>query len=175
MEIKHLTPGLSVAAQVTTADLQTIKDRGFKAVICNRPDGEGADQPTFVELEKAAKKLGIAMHYMPVKPGIILDPDIDAFRAALTALPGPVLGFCRTGMRTTTLWSLSQGRTADLAQILAVTKAAGFDMGGVVRRIANGGTTPTDTTDASYDIVIVGAGAAGIAAADHDDVEFGYF
>uniref|UniRef100_UPI004047EF7D TIGR01244 family sulfur transferase n=2 Tax=Yoonia sp. TaxID=2212373 RepID=UPI004047EF7D len=165
MEIKHLTPGLSVAAQVTTADLQTIKDRGFKAVICNRPDGEGADQPTFVELEKAAKKLGIAMHYMPVKPGIILDPDIDAFRAALTALPGPVLGFCRTGMRTTTLWSLSQGRTADLAQILAVTKAAGFDMGGVVRRIANGGTTPTDTTDASYDIVIVGAGAAGIAAA----------
>lgn len=165
MEIKHLTSGLSVAAQVTTADLQAIKDQGFKAVICNRPDGEGADQPTFVELEKAAKKLGIAMHYMPVKPGIILDPDIDAFRAALTALPGPVLGFCRTGMRTTTLWSLSQGKTADLAQILAVTKAAGFDMGGVVRRIANGGTTPTDTTDASYDIVIVGAGAAGIAAA----------
>jgi len=165
MEIKHLTSGLSVAAQVTTADLQAIKDQGFKAVICNRPDGEGADQPTFVELEKAAKKLGIAMHYMPVKPGIILDPDIDAFRAALTALPGPVLGFCRTGMRTTTLWSLSQGKTADLAQILAVTKAAGFDMGGVVRRIANGGTTPTDTTDASYDIVVVGAGAAGIAAA----------
>mgnify|MGYP003630640711 FL=1 len=165
MDIKTLTSGLSVTAQITTADLQAIKDQGFKAIICNRPDGEGADQPTFAELEKAAKKRGIAMHYMPVKPGIILDPDIDAFRDALTALPGPVLGFCRTGTRTTTLWSLTQGKTTDLAQILAVTKAAGFDMGGVVRRIANGGTTPTDTTDASYDIVIVGAGAAGISTA----------
>jgi sulfide:quinone oxidoreductase len=38
-------------------------------------------------------------------------------------------------------------------------------MGGVVRRIVNGGKTPTDTGDASFEIVIVGAGAGGIAAA----------
>jgi sulfide:quinone oxidoreductase len=38
-------------------------------------------------------------------------------------------------------------------------------MGGVVRRIANGGKTPTDAGDASFDVVIVGAGAAGIAVA----------
>jgi len=35
----------------------------------------------------------------------------------------------------------------------------------VVRRIVNGGKTPTNTGDAQYDIVIVGAGASGIAAA----------
>jgi sulfide:quinone oxidoreductase len=34
-------------------------------------------------------------------------------------------------------------------------------MGGVVRRIANGGKTPTDRADASFDVVIVGGGAAG--------------
>jgi sulfide:quinone oxidoreductase len=38
-------------------------------------------------------------------------------------------------------------------------------MNGVVRRIANGGKTPTDRGDARYDVVIVGAGAAGIAVA----------
>jgi sulfide:quinone oxidoreductase len=38
-------------------------------------------------------------------------------------------------------------------------------MAGVVRRIVNGGKTPTDTGDASFDVVIVGGGAAGIAVA----------
>jgi sulfide:quinone oxidoreductase len=52
-----------------------------------------------------------------------------------------------------------------LPEILGATRAAGYDMGGVARRIANGGKTPTDKVDASYDVVIVGAGAAGIAVA----------
>ena len=38
-------------------------------------------------------------------------------------------------------------------------------MSGAARRLANGGKTPTDHPDASYDVVIVGAGAAGIAVA----------
>jgi len=38
-------------------------------------------------------------------------------------------------------------------------------MNGVARRIANGGRTPTDTGDAKYDVVIVGAGAGGISVA----------
>ena len=52
-----------------------------------------------------------------------------------------------------------------MPEILGATRAAGYDMGGVARRIANGGKTPTDKADASYDVVIVGAGAAGIAVA----------
>jgi sulfide:quinone oxidoreductase len=38
-------------------------------------------------------------------------------------------------------------------------------MGGVARRIANGGKTPTDSPDAEYDVVIIGGGAAGISVA----------
>lgn len=38
-------------------------------------------------------------------------------------------------------------------------------MSGVARRIANGGKTPTDIADATHDIVVIGGGAAGIAAA----------
>jgi sulfide:quinone oxidoreductase len=63
------------------------------------------------------------------------------------------------------LWSLSQAGTVPIADILAATQRAGYDMSGVVRRIANGGKTPTDHGDAQYDVVIVGGGAAGIATA----------
>ena len=38
-------------------------------------------------------------------------------------------------------------------------------MSGIVRRIANRGRTPTNVSDASHEIVIVGAGSAGVAVA----------
>jgi len=146
-------------------DMQVIKDAGFKAIICNRPDGEGADQPTFQEIANAAKEFGLDAVYQPIVAGKVSDDDAVAFGNALDTLPGPVLAYCRTGTRSATLWSLSQASTLSVADILAATKAAGYDMGGVVRRIANGGKTPTDTGDASYEVVIVGAGAGGIAVA----------
>jgi sulfide:quinone oxidoreductase len=71
-----------------------------------------------------------------------------------------VLAYCRTGTRSATLWSLARAPGHAAADILAATKAAGYDMGGVVRRIANGGKTPTDRADAQFDVVIVGGGAA---------------
>lgn len=165
MDFRPLTAGLSVSPQVVKSDLQAIKDAGFRAIICNRPDGEGADQPTFDELASAAKDIGLEAVYQPIVAGKVSDQDAADFDAALTALPGPVLAYCRTGTRSATLWSLSQATQKSVADILAATKAAGYEMGGVVRRIVNGGQTPTDTGDASFEVVVVGAGAGGIAVA----------
>lgn len=165
MDIKPLAAGLSVSEQIQPADMQAIKDAGFRAIICNRPDGEGSDQPTFDEIAAAAKKAGLEARYLPIVSGKVGDADADAFDTAMTELPGPILAYCRSGTRSATLWSLAQATKRSLADILAATRAAGYDMGGVVRRITNGGKTPTDTGDASYDVVIVGAGAGGIAAA----------
>ena len=165
MEIKTLTAGLSVSPQVVAADMKAIKDAGFRALICNRPDGEGNDQPTFDEIAKAAKAQGLEAIYLPIVSGMVRDEDAAEFDATLTALPVPVLAYCRTGTRSATLWSLAQASKRSVAAILAATKAAGYDMAGVVRRIVNGGKTPTDTGDASYEVVVVGAGAGGIAAA----------
>ena len=165
MDIKKLTPEISVAPQIDPVDMKAIKDQGFRAIICNRPDGEGADQPTFKEIEAAASKHGLDAAYLPIVAGKVGDDDADCFADLMTELPGPVLAYCRTGTRSATLWSLTQAKTLSVAQILSATKAAGYDMAGVVRRIANGGRTPTDTGDASYDVVIVGGGAAGIAVA----------
>lgn len=145
--------------------MEEIKQAGFRAIICNRPDGEGADQPSFEEIEKAAQKAGLDIAYVPIASGIVTDENVAEFGAALSNLPRPLLGYCRSGTRSATLWSLHESRKRPLPEILAATKSAGYDMGGVARRIANGGKTPTDTGDAKFDVVIVGGGAGGIATA----------
>ena len=165
MDARTITAGLSVSPQITADDLQSVADHGFRSIICNRPDGEGMDQPNFEEIETAAKALGLETRYLPIVAGLVRDEDADAFGQMLTQLPGPVLAYCRTGTRSATLWSLAAAKEKPVADILAATKAAGYDMGGVVRRIVNGGKTPTDRADAQYDVVIVGAGAAGISVA----------
>jgi sulfide:quinone oxidoreductase len=165
MEIKQLNGDLSVTPQIAIADLPAIKENGFRSIICNCPDGEGADQPTHQEIDAAATKLGIDMAYQPITAGKVSDQDADDFASLMTELPGPVLAYCRTGTRSATLWSLKQAETMATADILSTTKAAGYDMAGVVRRIVNGGKTPTDIGDAQFDVVVVGGGAAGIAVA----------
>ena len=165
MEIKKITDGLSVSPQIVAEDMAALKAAGFRAVICNRPDAEAADQPNHEEIEAAAAAEGLEFRFLPVTPGIVTDETAAAFGTALTELPGPVLAYCRTGTRSTTLWSLSEAPRRPLPEILAAAKSAGYDMNGVARRIANGGKTPTDTGDAKYDVVVVGAGAGGIAVA----------
>ncbi|MGP1358943.1 TIGR01244 family sulfur transferase [Roseicyclus sp.] len=165
MDARTITAGLSVAPQITADDVQAIADAGFRAIVCNRPDGEGMDQPNFEEIEAAAVALGLKTAYLPITAGKVSDADADRFRALMTELPGPILAYCRTGTRSATLWSLAVAKEKPVADILAATQGAGYDMGGVVRRIANGGRTPTDRADASFDVVIVGGGAAGIAVA----------
>ena len=165
MDIKKITDKVSVSAQISVDNISEIKKAGFRAIICNRPDGEGADQPSFGEIEKAAKKAGLIAAYVPVESGMVTDENVSEFGAALKDLPRPVLGYCRSGTRSATLWSLHEAQKRPLAEILAATKVAGYDMNGVARRIANGGKTPSRQGNAKFDVVIVGGGAGGIATA----------
>ena len=163
MEFRKINDDITVSPQITAADLPGIAAAGYRSIICNRPDGEGADQQTFDEIDAAAREAGLVARYLPVVSGKVQDGDAEAFGTAMRELPGPVFAYCRTGTRSATLWSLSQAKVLTPPQILAATKAAGYDMAGVVRRIVNGGKTPTDSGDAGFDVVVVGGGAAGIA------------
>lgn len=166
MTAKPITPNLSVSEQILPQDIAALAANGFKSIICNRPDGEGADQPSFAEIEAAAQAAGMQATYLPIVSGKVGDADAVAFGALLDSLPKPILAYCRTGTRSATLWSLSEGgRGRPLPEIITATKAAGYDMAGVVRRIANGGRTPSDAVDATHAVVIIGGGAAGIAVA----------
>jgi sulfide:quinone oxidoreductase len=165
MDPKAISTQLSVSPQISIDEVKALADLGYRSIICNRPDGEGADQPTFEEIEAAATAAGLQARYIPIVAGTVRDEDAEAFAQAMDELPKPALAYCRTGTRSATLWSLSQAKRMSVADILAATKAAGYDMAGVVRRIVNGGKTPTDTGDAHFEVVIVGGGAAGISVA----------
>jgi sulfide:quinone oxidoreductase len=165
VDIKTLTAELSVSPQLLAVDLRAVAQSGFRSVICNRPDGEASDQPVFAELERAAADQQLPIRYLPAESGKVSDEQGAAFAALMAELPKPVLAFCRTGMRSTTMWALSQAGQRPLPQIIELAAKAGHDLKGVVRRIVNGGKTPIEVADATHDVVIIGGGAAGVAVA----------
>ncbi|MFK8011811.1 MAG: TIGR01244 family sulfur transferase [Marinicellaceae bacterium] len=165
MKINKITKKISVSPQIKITDIVKLKENGFKSIICNRPDGEDTDQPNHKEIESEAIINGIEFRYQPVINTHVSEKDISEFKNYLNELPSPIFSYCRTGTRSTTLWSFSQADTLETTEIISRAKAAGYDMSGVVRRIVNGGKIPPNTADISCQIAIVGAGAAGIAVA----------
>lgn len=165
MDIKYLHPALSVSGQITAADVQAIAAAGFKAIICNRPDGEAADQPNFKEIETQARALGLETHYLPAETGKVTDAQGQEFGALLQTLPQPMLAYCQTGMRSATMWALANVEQLSLPQIMEATAKAGYDMKALVRRLVSIGQSASEVADATHDVVIVGGGAAGIATA----------
>jgi sulfide:quinone oxidoreductase len=108
MQPRSISPRLSVSPQITTDEVAEAKDLGFRAIICNRPDGEEPGQPTFQEIEAAAQELGLPIRHIPIIPGMMTDADATEFRNALADMPGPILAYCRSGARSAALWTLSQ-------------------------------------------------------------------
>lgn len=129
--IKRLTDEISVAPQIKPSEVAELAALGFRSIICNRPDGEAADQPLFAEIERAAASAGLTARYIPVATGQVTSEDAVAFGAAFLVLPKPVLAYCRSGTRSTTLWALSQAGKRPAGDIAADARAAGFDVSGV--------------------------------------------
>ena len=109
MTIKPLSDKVSVSPQITVADLQALAADGYTCVICNRPDGEDPDQPTFAEIEAAARAAGIAAVHIPVRPGHATAEDVTAFSTAVRVADGKVLAYCKSGGRAQSLFLASQG------------------------------------------------------------------
>lgn len=146
---------ISVADQLVTEEVPMLAGQGFKSIFCHRPDGEGADQPTYHEIEAAACALGLHTQYLPVTSGKISDQDVANFAAAFQQAPKPVMAYCRSGMRAMSLWGLSQAGKMPLAEILSAGQAAGFDLSGLTLRLT-GGSQHTPTDQPAHQIVIVG-------------------
>ena len=79
---------------------------GFRSVINNRPDFEGGpDQPTSASVEAAARAAGLEYAWLPVAPNLHSADEIARFAELLATLPKPILVFCRSGARSTKLFS----------------------------------------------------------------------
>ncbi|WP_065846106.1 TIGR01244 family sulfur transferase [Sphingobium sp. Ndbn-10] len=125
---KRLSDRLSVTPQIDPADMQDLAAAGFRSVISNRPDGEDPDQPDWATIEQAARRAGMEARHIPVTPGAITNEDAARFRAALEELPEPIVGFCRTGARSTSLWALSNTDQRPAEELIRAAADAGYDI-----------------------------------------------
>ena len=164
MQLKQVNQEFYVADQISQPDVAELANKGIKTIICNRPDGEGADQPNIIEIQEVASTHGIQVEYLPVVSGRVTDEQAEEFKSVYQAAQKPILAFCRTGTRSITLWGLSQVSGLSLDQMLLVSKTLGYDLQGLVPRILNQHPTQLNNVP-KFSVVIVGGGAAGISVA----------
>ncbi|WP_054113475.1 bifunctional protein tyrosine phosphatase family protein/NAD(P)/FAD-dependent oxidoreductase [Marinagarivorans algicola] len=142
MKIKNLNKTVSVSDQIIDSDIKRLKDEGVAIIVCNRPDRESAHQPTFLELQNTAKELGIEAIHMPFSGGNISHENIHKFKKLLVSNKR-IHAYCRTGNRSTNLFNAAHAIKAENTTQLS----------------------PESKAKLHFDVVIIGAGSAGIAVA----------
>lgn len=136
MAFKTITPSFSAASQLTRRDVAAAAQAGYRSIISSRPDGEEPGQPSAREMARWAEEHGLAFAHVPIEPGKATDADADRMNDALTALPRPTLGFCRSGTRAATLWALAEAERTDAATIIGQARAAGYDLADLTPALA---------------------------------------
>lgn len=104
MDIRLIDDEYSVSGQITVEDLDQIKAMGFKSIVCHRPDHESPDQTPFSVIEARAKELGLEITHVPVGPMGVTEEAVQGMVDALDEFPRPMLGYCRSGARSTAIY-----------------------------------------------------------------------
>jgi uncharacterized protein (TIGR01244 family) len=109
LPLQAIAPDVYVAPQMAPEAMAELARLGFKAVINNRPDFEGGpEQPTSAAVEAAALAAGLQYRHLPVQGAYQSPEEIAAFGALLAELPRPLLAFCRSGARSTKLYTAAR-------------------------------------------------------------------
>ncbi|NNM00058.1 MAG: hypothetical protein HKO62_04850 [Gammaproteobacteria bacterium] len=101
MDIKQITPFLSVSSQLSVSDPGIAPARGFLTIINNRPDGQAHDQPDSDVLAAVRKQAPtVAVNASAVLSGAVPMADYDGYASCpLTAERGKTVlaGFAYGG------------------------------------------------------------------------------
>lgn len=133
---KQITDTFSVSEQIRLEDIDTLAASGVTLIICNRPDGEEEGQLPFSEVAAYAKEKNLHAEHIPFAGGQMTASDVTTFQAAIKDVDN-IHAYCRTGNRSSQIWQAAQ---ESMASAPVNSKAS-----------------------AQYDVVVVGAGSAGIA------------
>ena len=107
LPIRYLAPDVAVAPQIQPEHMAALAAHGFKSVINNRLAQE-IDPSLLEALRLAASEAGLQYEWQPVHPAMINMNDVAQFAQLLEKLPRPILAFCRSGTRCTTLFNAAQ-------------------------------------------------------------------
>lgn len=128
-EFRKLTEDFYASPQIAAGDIPAAAALGITLVVNNRPDGEAPDEPQGAEIEAAARAAGLDYVAIPVSGAGFSQPQVERLKEAIATTPGPVLGYCRSGTRSTLLWSLYRASEGDDPQEIAdIAGIAGYDV-----------------------------------------------
>jgi uncharacterized protein (TIGR01244 family) len=136
LELKRINDRVSVAPQISPTDLPAIRAAGFRTIVNNRPDDEAPDQPSSAEMQAAAEAAGLAYHFVPLGRDGVSAELIAQERAALEGSAGPVLCYCRSGTRSTTLGAVAQAGRVPPDEIVQSAAQAGYDISHLVGHLS---------------------------------------
>ncbi len=126
---RTLTDLMLVSPQIDLDSVRAARDAGVTLIINNRPDDEEPGQINGAEIEAAAQALGMDYVAIPVTHSGFSQPQVLAMSEALDRTPGQVLAYCRSGTRSTLLWSLAQASEgADPDELTEIASTAGYDV-----------------------------------------------
>jgi uncharacterized protein (TIGR01244 family) len=104
MNIRQINEEYSVSGQILVEELDTVKELGFKSIVCHRPDGEDFGQPAFAAVAARAEELGLKIKHIPVGPAGVTPEAVVEMVDALEDFERPMLGYCRSGARSTAVY-----------------------------------------------------------------------
>lgn len=121
---------LSVAGQISLADLADFAKEGYATIINNRPDNEEPGQLDHLTAEAEAKKQGLDYRYQPIVSSAISRRDVTEFQNLLSREGRPILAHCRSGTRCYLLYALTRTLFEGESPLKLVAEAAakGYDI-----------------------------------------------
>lgn len=126
---RKVSDNFFASPQIGVEDVSQAKSLGIKLIVNNRPEDESEDQTPGHEIGAAARAQGIDYVEIPVTHSGFSEWQVEAMDKALASADGPVLGYCRSGTRSTLLWSLAQAsRGANPQKIASQAASAGYDI-----------------------------------------------
>ena len=132
MQVIPVTSKFSIALDVTADAAARAHALGFQSVIGLAPDEEAEGPRPSDLIRNAVEAEGVSFAHQPVVIGLIDDSDIDAFAARLNAASGPVLAYCRSGLRAALMWALAEKSNLGEAAVIDIAARAGFDIAAYV-------------------------------------------
>lgn len=128
-DFRQLSASMFVSPQISVEDVADASKLGIALVINNRPEGEEASQTSGPTIEAAARAAGMQYIAIPMTMNSLSQATVDAMADALERTNQPILAYCRSGTRSTLLWSLAKAKGgADPDEIAAAANKAGYDV-----------------------------------------------
>jgi len=131
-DFRHISDDFWASPQISLVDVDEAKQLGFALIVNNRPEGETEDQVPGESIEAAVREAGMDYVAIPVTHAGFSEDQVRSMAGALQQAEGPVLAYCRSGTRSTLLWSLAQATLGRDPDDLAIAAAnGGYDLGPV--------------------------------------------